>query len=113
MIIKLEFRERNDVVILFIYLFEALVLEVAAQYITDCPMFYVFLYGNINLLLNAFQLLMLHEGMLTYLDTNLFFSIIFYNDTVLLIKIIIVLNMTIGMYIHFFSQHNGWRGGAS
>jgi hypothetical protein len=58
---------------------------------------------KIALLLNALQLLMLLAGTLTYeyLETNMFFSIELYDDTVLFIKILIVLNMAVCISILF------------
>jgi hypothetical protein len=54
--------------------------------------------AKIALLLSALQLLMLFVGTLMYLEPKLFFLIIFYSGTFLIIKILIAFNM----YVYIF-----------
>jgi hypothetical protein len=56
---------------------------------------------KIALLLDSLELLMLFVGPLTHFDTKRFLLIMFYNDKLLSIKILIVFNVCIK--IHLFS----------
>jgi hypothetical protein len=53
---------------------------------------------KIALLLDALQMLMLFVGTLTYLEPKPFLLIIFYDNTSLIIKILIVFNKNVRIY---------------